>query len=210
MEKKNWINKLDELEGDQPAPARKSGMNLSLSRPSEDMILYGLAGVVGLILILVIVLFFRTGREASYAEVDNLHSRLENLESQMNRFEHREEERQRVIAQYMQSDQDLKSRLDAQRETIDDLRQKIAALEKAAQRPAPAPPAPAQTPPRQETRPAPAAQDKITHEVQRGENLFRIGLQYNISVDELLRLNNLSPNDSIHPGQKIIVGTKNN
>jgi LysM repeat protein len=43
------------------------------------------------------------------------------------------------------------------------------------------------------------------HEVQKGETLYRIGINYGISVDRLLELNNMSKDAVIRPGQKIIV-----
>ena len=43
------------------------------------------------------------------------------------------------------------------------------------------------------------------HEIQPGENLYRISLKYGISLDELCRLNNMTPDQFIHPGQKLLV-----
>ena len=43
------------------------------------------------------------------------------------------------------------------------------------------------------------------HEVQPEENLYRISLKYGISLDELCRLNNMTPDQFIHPGQKLLV-----
>jgi LysM repeat protein len=46
------------------------------------------------------------------------------------------------------------------------------------------------------------------HEVRAGETLFRISRQYNMTVDELRRLNKLSEKDVISPGQKLVVTGK--
>ncbi len=43
------------------------------------------------------------------------------------------------------------------------------------------------------------------HEVKAGENLYRIGLRYNLKVSELRRLNNLGPDAVLKPGQKLVV-----
>ena len=43
------------------------------------------------------------------------------------------------------------------------------------------------------------------HQVQPGENLYRIGLQYGLRVDQLLRLNNMEPGAVLRPGQKLRV-----
>jgi len=74
-------------------------------------------------------------------------------------------------------------------------------------------PAPAQTPPAaaQETKASPAAvaeQKQSTgkvHTVKKGETLYRISRQYNLSVEQLRQYNKLDANASIYPGQKLNV-----
>lgn len=46
---------------------------------------------------------------------------------------------------------------------------------------------------------------KRYHEVQPGETLYRIARQHGISVDELCRLNRITPEQFIHLGQKLVV-----
>jgi len=43
------------------------------------------------------------------------------------------------------------------------------------------------------------------HVVQKGENLFRISVKYNVALDQLAKVNNMKVNDPIYPGQKIKV-----
>ena len=43
------------------------------------------------------------------------------------------------------------------------------------------------------------------HEVQPGDNLSRIAEDYGISMDQLCRLNKMTPEEIIHPGQKLLV-----
>jgi LysM repeat protein len=43
------------------------------------------------------------------------------------------------------------------------------------------------------------------HKVQQGENLYRIALKYEISVDDLCNLNGISTDQFIQPGQKLAV-----
>jgi len=43
------------------------------------------------------------------------------------------------------------------------------------------------------------------HRVNPGETLYRISLKYNLTIDDLRRLNNLGENDSIRTGQRLIV-----
>jgi len=44
------------------------------------------------------------------------------------------------------------------------------------------------------------------HEVQPGDSLSRIAEEHGISLDELCRLNNITREEVIHPGQKLLVG----
>jgi LysM repeat protein len=59
--------------------------------------------------------------------------------------------------------------------------------------------------------PSAVTQDKGRyHEVKPGETLYRIARTYGLSVDELCRLNNISPNDvgDIQPGRRLLVSSK--
>jgi LysM repeat protein len=85
---------------------------------------------------------------------------------------------------------------------VEALAQKVEALEKRAQQPGveskttPAPPKPAVT------------SQKKYHTVQRGETLLKIGKKYGIAVAELRKLNNLSKDQSIRIGQKLLVSVE--
>jgi anti-anti-sigma factor len=59
------------------------------------------------------------------------------------------------------------------------------------------------------TRPPVAQPPKVVkhHTVMQGETLFSISKKYGIGVDELRRLNNLKPNQTIGVGQKLVVGS---
>jgi len=52
---------------------------------------------------------------------------------------------------------------------------------------------------------APASNTDKFHTVQKGETLYRVSLKYNISVEELIRINNLSKNGTVYVGQKLKV-----
>jgi LysM repeat protein len=45
----------------------------------------------------------------------------------------------------------------------------------------------------------------VYHEVLAGETLYRIGLRYGITVDELRRLNKLEPEATIYPEQRLLI-----
>jgi LysM repeat protein len=81
---------------------------------------------------------------------------------------------------------------------LEALAQKVEALEKRAQstvelksKPAPSKPA--------------VTTQKRYHTVQKGETLYRISKKYGITVEELRKLNNLSANQSVRTGQKLLI-----
>jgi peptidoglycan endopeptidase LytE len=44
--------------------------------------------------------------------------------------------------------------------------------------------------------------------VKKGDNLYRIGLKFDVSVEQLRSWNNLSPDSEIFPGQKLTVSAQ--
>ena len=61
--------------------------------------------------------------------------------------------------------------------------------------------------PQQSSRPVPAAKRSgaIYHVVKPGENLYRIGKAYDVSYDELARLNGIRDADQIRVGQRLLI-----
>jgi LysM repeat protein len=54
--------------------------------------------------------------------------------------------------------------------------------------------------------PAPRSEEKVRyHVVAPGENLYRIGLKYNLTVTRLMALNHLTGEQSVQPGQRLRV-----
>jgi LysM repeat protein len=53
-------------------------------------------------------------------------------------------------------------------------------------------------------------EEKHYHKVVRGDTLYGIARKYGISVEKIRRLNNLSDNTTIQPGEKLIVTTDSN
>lgn len=52
---------------------------------------------------------------------------------------------------------------------------------------------------------APKQVDAIYHEVKKGETLYRISRQHNVSVETINRLNGLKKGTAIYPGQKLVI-----
>ena len=54
---------------------------------------------------------------------------------------------------------------------------------------------------------ASTAKKRRYHEVRKGDTLSRIARKYDISVEQLCRLNEITPKTVIRPGQKLLVGS---
>jgi LysM repeat protein len=71
---------------------------------------------------------------------------------------------------------------------------------------APAKPAPKTVQKAESTEAAPVAKKETTakiHTVQKGDTLYHISRQYNLSIDQLRQYNKLRPKATIYPGQKL-------
>jgi LysM repeat protein len=85
---------------------------------------------------------------------------------------------------------------------VNALAQKVESLEKKKQ-----PTAESKAKPSPPSKPA-VSTEKQYHTVQKGETLSRISKKYGISVEELRKLNNLSANQPLRTGQKLLVSPR--
>ena len=85
---------------------------------------------------------------------------------------------------------------------MDSLAQKVESLEKLKQ-----PTAESKAKPSPSSKPA-VSTEKQSHTVQKGETLYRISKKYGISLEELRKLNNLSADQPLRTGQKLLVSPR--
>jgi LysM repeat protein len=97
-----------------------------------------------------------------------------------------------------QLETDVTARMDQLSADLSKLDKKASAVERAT------PVAPKDTPVKE------ASAKRVYHQVRPGDTLYGIGRQYDVSVEELRKLNNLSRGAAIFPGQKLIVGAIKN
>jgi len=163
-------------------------------RRTESGISKSLRILVVILLVLIFaggILYFlskgRTGGEAGLlqSKVAALEQRIAGLEKQL-------AELQRKIST-LGPDPALLQR-------VDSLAQKVEALEKQ-------PTAELKAKPSPPSKPA-VSGEKQYHTVQKGETLYRISKKYGISVEELRKLNNLSVDQPLRTGQKLLVSPR--
>lgn len=153
------------------------------------------AGIGLLILVIGVTLFFRF-HKSSRADLDTIKNRLKTLEQNTPQLAGQVMELRRSVSNLNAAGESLTRRMD-------DLSNKVAQLQKAtvegkAKREAPI---------RVQTEPAVTIETEY-HQVQPGETLYRIAKKYGLSVAELCRLNQMSKDQAIKPGQKLLVTGK--
>jgi len=208
----NLDNEMKEFEGqiaDDLDYARKDE-NIRRHKSIIDFIaqrktlILGGAGI--LILIVLIALFSGGDNKLSTGDLSSIQVKLDQLENRLTHLEGMEariaslEKQEKRLPQSMadRSGKPLTQQLDKLTHRIDQLEKTMAS-------------APAKTEASYPIQKKAFPLDKGRyHEVRSGENLYRIALQYRISVAELCRLNNMTPGQVIHPGQKLLVAPESN
>lgn len=183
---------------DEPVRRRRTSIALTSQR---KILALGGAGI--LLLIILIALFSRGGNEIPPEDLASVQVRLNQLEERISRLEgmkdkivfieQQEKELQQSIAEAEKSGRSLTARLDKLTQKVDGLLPRKAS-----------PPAKTGASITVKRKPFPLAKGRY-HEVRPGESLYRIAQQYGTSVDELCRLNNITPNQVIYPGERLLV-----
>jgi LysM repeat protein len=194
-----------------------------LKRPlSETQMPLILAGGALLVLIIIIVVFLTGGEDNTERlvrlenAVGSLETRVQEMDLAISRLQQKDDVVEMLINKVDRLDETSPERIDALEKQLANLQQQLAGTEN---RPEAAdetesgaaeeatPPADADEPPVK--RPATPKNKVDYHEVKAGETLYQISRRYDLSVEELRRLNNLEEGALIRPGQKLIVGGRN-
>jgi len=164
--------------------------------------------MVGAIVLVVVlaVLFFMAQGEKKSPEVDlqPLLKKIGLLEERMAKVESKGKEAPQVQEKLDSLTRNLNERLSHLEKDINQIKEEAASTKKKPEVSQPAAPTPA-PPPKSPAKPGTTR----VHTVAPGENLYRIALRYNLSVEELRRLNNMRPDQSLQVGQKLTVGPGN-
>ncbi len=172
----------------------------------KSPLILGGAGII--ILIVLISLFSGGNKKLSTKDLTSIKVRLDLLEQRLTRLEGVEVKIASLEKQGKGLQQSMAERKSSGRyltQQLDKLTQRMDRLEKGMTPVA----AKTKAPKAIQKKPAPLTK-KLYHEVRPGENLYRIAQQYGISVDKLCRLNNITSNQRIYPGQKLLVAPESN
>ena len=200
----------DEIEYLNEESGKKKGLMAKLNEMPGLSI-----GWLGILLIVLIVLFLllpKGSQKMDNEEFIILKSRVEDLESRQHQaalpeiYEQKLDKMEADILKGVQVSDRLDqleallaSKIDALEKDIQDLKKQLAETQKMAAAKTVAKPATRE--PKKTTKP-----DSVTyHVVKKGENIYRIGLKYNLTEAEVRELNNLTKDSFIYPGQKLKV-----
>ena len=171
-------------------------------RAHRKTLILGGGGIV-VLLIIVIALFSGGGSELSTEDLASIQARFSQLEGRIKRLEgmedkivfleRQEKEMERSLVEAEKSERSLTQRLDKLSQKADQLEKRVASV-----------PAKSEAPLTIQRIPLPQATERY-HEVRSGDTLYRIAQQCGTSVEELCRLNRITPNQVIYPGQKLLV-----
>lgn len=155
-----------------------------------------LIGVGVLILIVVFIVFFKSHERAVTTDLNTIKLRLNMLEGKLTYLEKQVPELQESVSKVKELESSLTQRADNLFKQFDQLEKRMTSA-----------PVQAEAPLAVQKRPTVQAKGRY-HEVRSGETLYRIAKQYGISVDELCRINDITSNQVITPGQRLLVSSE--
>lgn len=176
-----------------------------INRPPLLLILLLLA-IIALVAALLVLVWGGNGDVATRQAVNALKDRVQELEERLDKYESIDEKVTSIWEQ-AKSFEKFKDRFDRSEAStslrMDHLTVSLEALQKqiGSVRQAP-PPAAVQT-----ESPGPAPAKVRYHTVAPSETFYSISKKYDITVEQLLQLNQMKPNDVLKIGQKLIVGS---
>ena len=189
------IEKMTEDLGPTPKENKKIGRRrASLDLKSQGWgIVFGGVGV--LILITVFILISGGEEKGSSEDLNSIKAGIDQMDKRISRLEDVEKRASHLEAEVKKLKHSM-SKIDrtggSLRKKLDKLTQKMDQLQRGVASPT--------------VKKKPISQEKRQyHTVRGGDTLYSIASRYGISLAELRRINNLTPNQDIYPNQKLLV-----
>jgi LysM repeat protein len=173
----------------------------STGKIPRKIVVFGGLGV--LLLIILVAVLFSGGNQQSTEDLSTIQARLSQLEERITRLEAVEdkvvflEKQEKGLQQAVTEANEFGRSLSRQLEA---LTERLGSSRRAAGSGSAAPTTVATAQPKETS-----SKGKRHHTVLRGETLYGIAQKYGLSVDELCRLNNISRNQIIRIGQRLVV-----
>jgi LysM repeat protein len=171
------------------ASVRRNSYSNDSGSPGKSLLVWGFMGII---LILLVVLLFRGGDKAVTEEMNTLKGRMEQMEKKASALEAAAKKVDVVDGQIKGLQQSV-VKMEGNQRTLAERMDRLAQRAEKAVAPQPV-----------QKKPSAQAQAKV-HEVRPGETIFSIAKKYNITADQLLKLNNMTKKDTIQAGQKLVV-----
>ena len=162
------------------------------SKKSQKQFLI-IATIAVIILIIASTLLFKAHDRAVKVDINTVNLKLTTLEMGVSRLEGEVKELRQFVSERQAPERHPTQQIDELSKRLDRLENQITAVAVGPQASTTAP-------------------EKITpqtkaeyHEVRRGETLFGISKDYGLSLEQLCRFNEITPETPIHPGQKLLI-----
>jgi LysM repeat protein len=202
MKQKDLLESLDENDDQEDIEAgqgysswnkdRRQEFDSDTSRRSLKPYLLLGAGLV--VLVAFVVLFIPLSRTTgSSSQIKSLEGRLKNVEERLFALE--------GVEKRLATLEQRSPAIEGSEKKVAQLEQRVAELTRLVEKPAASSPAKAQ---KAATSPQPAPEARY-HQVRAGETVYSIARRYGMTVDELMRLNKLTSETVLHPGDKLVV-----
>ena len=200
--------------------ARRRAVFLALGHYRKILILGGACLVL---LIAFFALYSGTGNKrppdkvnpaprATLSQLEQKIARLEGIGKKIELLEARDRELNKSLAELNRMERLLNQRVERLTQVVDDLQNSMSLLSGRTEQ---TPTAPAEDrsyveAPPTITRMPFSLPETRHHEVRPGDTLYSIAQRYSLTVDELCRLNKMTPRQIIHPGQELLVASGSN
>lgn len=186
-----------------------------LSKIPKIVFLLGIAIATSIAALLILLLGGRQG--VSPQQIKLLEERIMDLEERLDKFEAIDEKVTRIWEQaksyekfkdrYERSEASMSLRMDHLTMSLESLQKQLSGTPQKLSAPSASAPSPTMTQIPETTPMQATATDQSIqyHIVEAGDTYYSISRRYNLSLDELLKMNHLSQKDVLNVGQKLIV-----
>ncbi len=172
-----------------------------VSNPKRKILFFGF---IGIILLVIIATLLSSGEKAPSSqalialqtkinELEQAFANVESLSERMAFLEQQKNDLQQLVLALKNDTDTISKQIDELSKKINHTQQQVISATKST---------PKSSPPKQQA----IVSAKRYHTVRTGETLYRIASKYNMSVNELCKINGITSSHTLYPGNKLIIG----